>query len=163
MDFIAPELSQLHLDEFMREALREADLAGQEGEIPIGAVVMIDGEIIARGHARHQSLRSQIRHAELNAILEGGERLWKDYRRAILVTTVEPCPMCLGAAVMADIPHIIFGLHDKNVCSGLTVETNPYVRRHIKSYFGGILENEAMAILSRYAPKSLREIQTASV
>ncbi len=163
MDFIAPELSELHLNEFMQEALREADLAAQEGEIPIGAIVVIDGEIISRDHARHQFFRSQIRHAELNAILEGGERLWKDYRRAILFTTVEPCPLCLGAAVMADIPHIVFGLHDKNVCSALTVETNPYVRRHIRSYYGGVLESEAMAILSRYDPRSLREIQTASV
>ena len=45
-------------------------------------------------------------------MLAGGEQLWKDYRKAILFTTVEPCPMCLGATVMADIPHIIFSLHD---------------------------------------------------
>ena len=162
MDFIAPDISQIDLSVFMHEALIEADLAGQAGEVPIGAVLIIDGQIIARGRARHNSLKNQLRHAELNALLEGGECLWNDYKRAILVTTVEPCPLCLGAAVMADIPHIVFGLHDKNVCSSFTVETNPYVRRHIKSYYGGVLENESVLLLEKYDPKSLQCILTAS-
>lgn len=162
MDFINPDISHINLAEFMQEALKEADLAGQSGELPIGAVIVIDGEIIARGQARQNFFQSQIRHAELNAILEGGERLCKDYKRALLFTTVEPCPLCLGAVVMADIPHIIFGVHDKNVCSSLTVETNPYVRRHIKSYYGGVLESESIDILNKYDPKALHDIQTAS-
>jgi tRNA(adenine34) deaminase len=162
MDFIAPAISQIDLSVFMLEALKEADLAGQAGELPIGAVLVIDGEIIARGRARHNSLKNQLRHAELNALLEGGERLWNDYKRAVLVTSVEPCPLCLGAAVMADIPHIVFGLHDKNVCSSLTVETNPYIRRHIKSYYGGVLENESVLLFEKYDPKSLQYILTAS-
>jgi len=160
MDFIAPEISHFNLAEFMREALREAEQAGQAGELPIGAVVVIDGEIIARGRARHKSLKSQIRHAELNAILDGGERLWSEYKRAILFTTAEPCPLCLGAAVMADIPHIIFALHDKVVYSAQTVETNPYVHRHIKSYQGGVLAEESAAIFARYDPNALEYMQT---
>lgn len=163
MEFLNPDISHINLFEFMQEALKEAILAGQSGELPIGAIIVIDHEIIARGHARHKSLRSQIRHAELNAILEGGERLFKDYNRAILFTTVEPCPLCLGAVVMADIPHVIFGVHDKNVCSSLSVETNPYILRHIKSYYGGVLESESTAILNKYNPKSLQSIQTASI
>jgi tRNA(adenine34) deaminase len=162
MNFIAPDISQFDLSVFMHEALKEADLAGQAGELPIGAVLVIDSQIIARGRARHNSLKNQLRHAELNALLEGGERLWNDYRRAILITSVEPCPLCLGAAVMADIPHIVFGLHDKNVCSSLTVETNPYVRRHIKSYYGGVLEDESVLLFKKYDPKSLQCILTAS-
>jgi len=162
MDFIHPDLSHMNLVEFMQVALREADLAGQSGELPIGAVLVIDGQIIARGRARHKSLQNQIRHAELNAILEGGERLWNEYKHAILFTTVEPCPLCLGAVVMADIPHIIFGVHDVNVCSTLSVETNPYVRRHIKSYYGGVMESEAIAMFNKYDPKALQCIQTAS-
>ena len=160
MDFIAPEISHVNLAEFMREALREAEQAGQAGELPIGAVVVIDGEIIARGRARHKSLKSQIRHAELNAILDGGERLWSEYKRAILFTTVEPCPLCLGAVVMADIPHVIFALHDKVVYSTHTLEANPYVRRHIKSYHGGVLAEESAAIFARYDPNALKYIQT---
>ena len=162
MDLIAPEISHLNLAEFMQEALREADQAGQSGELPIGAVIVIDGEIIARGRARHKVLKSQIRHAELNAILDGGERLWSDYKRAILFTTAEPCPLCLGAVVMADIPHVIFALHDKVVYSAQTVETNPYVRRHIKSYHGGVLAEESAAIFAKYDPNALKYIQTGA-
>ena len=160
MNIIAAEIAHLNLAEFMKEALLEAERAGQAGELPIGAVVVIDGEIIARGHARHKMLKSQIRHAELNAILDGGEKLWTEYKRAILFTTVEPCPLCLGAAVMADIPHIIFALQDKVVHSAQTLEHNPYVHRHIKSYYGGVLAEESAAIFARYDPNTLRYIQT---
>ncbi len=159
--FLAPELTNVDLEKFMREALCEAEAAGQAGEIAIGAVLVIDGEVISRGHACHQKTRSQISHAELNALLHGGEKLWTDYQRAILFTTVEPCPMCLGAAVMADVPHIIFAKHDKNVHSQLSVKTNPYIRRHIKSYFGGILEEESTQLLIRYSPRELKFIEAA--
>ncbi len=157
---LSPDLSGLDLKNFMREALAEAEAAGQAGEIPIGAVVALDGEVIARGRARHNEYRSQIRHAELNAILDGGEKLWTDYKRAILFTTVEPCPMCLGAVVMADIPHIIFAKHDQVVLSKLSMETNPYIRRHIKSYFGGVLEEESTHILAAYRPRELKYIES---
>jgi tRNA(Arg) A34 adenosine deaminase TadA len=67
--------------------------------------------------------------------------------------------MCLGATVMADIPHIIFAIHDQVVHSQLSVETNPYINRHIKSYYGGILEEEAKRIFGRYKPKDLQYIE----
>src|SRR5689334_20327224 len=129
----SPALANVDLEKFMREALIEAEAAGRAGELPIGSVVVIDGEIISRGQANHQRTKNQLSHAELNALLSGGEKLWSDYRRAILFTTVEPCPMCLGAVVMADIPHIIFAKYDRVVHSQLSVETNPYIRRHIKT------------------------------
>jgi tRNA(adenine34) deaminase len=160
-NFLAPELAAIDLETFMREALCEAEAAGQAGELAIGAVLVIDGEIISRGHASHRRDKSQISHAELNTLLAGGEGLWTDYRRAILFTTAEPCPMCLGAAVMADIPHIIFAKHDQVVHSQLSVETNPYIRRHIKSYFGGVLEEEATKILAHYNPRDLKYMETA--
>lgn len=157
---LSSELAEVDLEKFMREALLEAEAAGRAGELPIGAVLVIDGEIVSRGRARHGQLKSQIRHAELNALLDGGERLWIDYSRAILFTTVEPCPMCLGAVVMADVPHVIFAKHDRVVHSRVSVETNPYIRRHIKTYFGGVLEEEATRILARYRPQALQYIST---
>jgi len=159
-DFLSPDVAGLDLEQFMREALCEAEEAGQAGELPIGAIIVIDGKIVSRGRARHQKHRSQIRHAELNAILNDGEDLWTDFRRAILFTTVEPSPMCLGATVMADIPHIIFALPDQVVQSRLSVETNPYIKRHIKSYFGSVLEEESKRIFGRYRPKDLKYIET---
>jgi tRNA(adenine34) deaminase len=160
MHYLADELQGMDLEQYMRLALEEAQAAGKAGEYPIGAVVVIDGEVIARGRARHNEAHSQLSHAELNAMLVGGERLWADYKRAMLVTTAEPCPMCLGAAVMADIPHIIFGLHDEIVKSELTLEHNPYVRRHIKSYYGGVLEEEVAQMMAKYAPRELKYMQT---
>ena len=157
---ISPELASLDLGHFMREALLEAAAAGRAGELPIGAVLVIDGEVVSRGRACHQQMKSQIRHAELNALLSGGERLWTDHKRAVLFTTGEPCPMCLGAIVMADVPHIIFAKHDMVVRSRLSVQTNPYIRRHIKSYFGGVLEEESTQILARYKPEDLKYMET---
>ncbi len=153
--FLSPEIASLDLEAYMREALLEAARAGEAGELPIGAVVVIDSEVVSRGRARHNEARNQLRHAELNALLAGGERLWRDHRRAILLTTVEPCPLCLGAAVMADVPHIVFGLRDNVVRSDLTLRANPYVRRHIETYHGGVLEEEAARLIERYAPRDL--------
>ncbi len=147
---LPPDLAALDLEALMRVALREAELAGEAGELPIGAVLVVDGAIVARGRARHQELRSQLAHAELQALLGGGEALWRDYARGVLVSTMEPCPMCLGAAVMADIPHIVFAAHDAVVHSADTVATNPYVRRHIASDVGGVLEAEAQALVARF-------------
>jgi tRNA(adenine34) deaminase len=160
--FISADIEYLNLERFMREALMEAEAAGQAGELPIGAVLVLDGEIIARGRARHQESKSQLGHAELSALLHGGEKLWTDHKRAILFTSVEPCPMCLGAAVMADVPHIIYALNDRVVHSQLSIETNPYIRRHIKSYFGGVLEQRSVEIIGKYDPKVLQYMQTGS-
>jgi hypothetical protein len=68
--------------------------------------------------------------------------------------------MCLGAVVMADIPHIIFAKHDHVIYSRLSVETNPYIRRHIKTYFGGVLEKESTQIFAQYKPEELKYIET---
>jgi len=157
---LAPELANIDLEKFMRGALLEAEAAEQAGELPMGAIIVLDGEVISRGRASHQRVRSQLSHAELNALLNGGDKLWTDYKRAILFTTVEPCPMCLGAVVMADIPHIIFAKHDQVVHSKLSIETNPYIHRHIKTYFGGVLENESTKILAQYKPQDLKYIET---
>jgi tRNA(adenine34) deaminase len=157
---LMPELQDIDLEFFMREALAESEAAGAAGELPIGSVIVLDGKIISRGRARHQEHKSQIRHAELNALLAAGENLWVDYKRAILFTSVEPCPMCLGAVVMADIPHIIFAIHDNNVQSKFSVENNSYIQRHIKSYHGGVLEAEAKRIFAKYRQKDLEYIES---
>jgi tRNA(adenine34) deaminase len=159
---LSPELGNVDFEKFMQEALHEAEAAGQAGELPICAVLVIDGEIISRGRACHRQAKNQLGHAELNALLQGGKRLWIDYKKAILFTTIEPCPMCLGAVVMADVPHIIFAKHDQVVHSKLSVETNPYIRRHIKSYLGGILEDKSTEILAQYRPQDLKYIESGS-
>jgi tRNA(Arg) A34 adenosine deaminase TadA len=155
---LAPELRTIDLAHFMREAIHEAHAAGQAGELPIGAVLVIRGQIAARGRNANRAARSQLRHAETTALLDGGPMLWEHCRDAILFTTMEPCPMCLGAAVMADVPHIVFAVHDPHVCSADTLANNAYVRRHIRSYHGGVLADEVRALIDRYDPTLLRQI-----
>jgi tRNA(adenine34) deaminase len=159
-DDLLPEIAVLDLGLFMHEAMREAEQAGLAGELPIGAVLVIDGEIVARGRARHRASRSQLMHAEMHALLNGGTPLWERYESAVLFTTMEPCPMCLGAVVMADVPHIVFGSHDAVVDSRLMVETVPYVRRHIRTYHGGVLEDQIRELIARFDPGCLRYVTT---
>lgn len=143
------------LERFMREALVLAEEAGEAGELPIGALLVIDDQVVSRGWARHQSRHSQLAHAELEALQGGGERLWDAYERALLISTLQPCPMCLGAAVMADVPHVVFAAHDALVGTEQTVETNAYVQRHITTWFGGVLETESLALIDRFNPRML--------
>jgi tRNA(adenine34) deaminase len=152
-------LAGLDLEAYMRAALAEAEAAGLVGERPIGAVLVIDGTIVSRGHARANAMRSQLAHAETQALLQGGDALWERYHDALLFTTVEPCPMCLGATVMADVPHIVFALHDGNAGSRRIVESIPYVRRHIRTYLGGLLEVESRALFERFDRDTLAYIE----
>jgi tRNA(adenine34) deaminase len=145
-------VAALDLGALMREALAEAEAAGASGDLPIGAVLVIGGEIVSRGRSRQPSARSQLAHAELEALLQGGEPLWERYEEGVLVSTVEPCPMCLGALVMADVPHLVFAAQDPLAGAGLVVERVPYVRRHIETYLGGVLERESQALIERYPP-----------
>lgn len=144
---------------FMREALCEAEQAMNEGERPIGAVLVHDGKIVGRGHAQHNARHSEIAHAEMNALLDA-EKFIHDHVHGgiILYTTVEPCVMCLGATVMSDLDHVVFALADKNINPAQMLE-NPYVRRHIKNYVGGVLEAESVALWERARPNELKWIR----
>jgi tRNA(adenine34) deaminase len=143
----------VYVEAMMREALAEARAAGEAGEYPIGAVVAIDGEVVSRGRSRQRELRSQLAHAELDALQNGGEPLWTRHDEAILFTTVEPCPLCLGAAVMADVPHIVYAHPDPAIQSALIMERVPYVASHIETYLGGVLRDESRALFERYEPR----------
>jgi len=156
---LSPVVAALDLKVMMREALAEAEAAGRVGELPIGSVLVIDGQIVSRGRARHRQRRSQLCHAEMEALQAGGERLWTRYQWAVLFSTVEPCPMCLGAAVMADVSHIVFAAHDAVAGMGVAVESIPYLRRHIETYLGGVLEAESHEVVGRYDAGSLAYIR----
>ncbi len=95
------------IDEFMREAIAEAKQGQQQGGIPIGSVLAIDGEIVGRGHNRRQQQQSAILHAEMHAIENAGRLPAAAYRRATLYSTLSPCPMCSGTALLYKIPRIV--------------------------------------------------------
>jgi tRNA(adenine34) deaminase len=142
-------------EKFMRAALELAEQAGMAGEMPIGAVVVYSGKIIGRGQASHAARYSEIAHAELNALLDA-EKIISDHihDNVILYTTLEPCVMCLGAVVMSDVDHIVFGAYDTNIHPESMLEI-PYVRRHIKTYLGGILADESLGLFKRFREKDL--------
>jgi tRNA(Arg) A34 adenosine deaminase TadA len=149
-------LPPFDLEALMREALSEAELAGRAGELPIGAVVALDGQIVGRGRARQNERRTQLAHAELAALLDAGEAILTRHDEAVVVTTVEPCPLCLGACVMADVPHIVYGLRDPSTAIPEAVTDLPYIRRHIATYQGGLLAAESRALFVRYRSDALR-------
>ena len=96
-------------DYFMRQAIAEAERSLAEGGIPIGAVLVKDGEIISKGHNRLIQEGSVLLHAEMDAIENAGRLNYEDYRRCTLYTTLSPCPMCSGAVVLYNIPKVVIG------------------------------------------------------
>ncbi len=97
------------MDEFFAAALDEARKGLAEGGIPIGSVLMIDGRIVGRGHNRRIQQGSVIRHAEMDCLENAGRLPASDYQRATLYSTLSPCDMCSGAALLYGIPRIVIG------------------------------------------------------
>jgi len=97
------------MDEFMRAAIEEAKQGLAEGGIPIGAVLVIDGKIVGRGHNRRVQRGSAILHAEMDCIENAGRLKAADYQRAVLYSTLSPCDMCSGTALLYKIPKIVIG------------------------------------------------------
>jgi cytosine/creatinine deaminase len=96
-------------DPFLQSAIEEAKAGLAEGGIPIGSVLVIDGQIVGRGHNRRVQRGSAILHAEMDAIENAGRLKAADYRRAVLYSTLSPCDMCSGTALLYRIPRIIVG------------------------------------------------------
>ncbi len=96
-------------DSFMRAAIDEAKKGLAEGGIPIGSVIVIDGQIVGRGHNRRVQRGSAILHAEMDALETAGRLRASDYRRATLYSTLSPCDMCSGAALLYRIPRLVVG------------------------------------------------------
>lgn len=94
---------------FLQAAVNEAQQGLAEGGIPIGSVLVIDGEIAGRGHNRRVQQGSAILHAEMDAVENAGRLTASDYRRAVLYSTLSPCDMCSGMALLYRIPRIVIG------------------------------------------------------
>lgn len=96
-------------DAFLRAAIEEARKGLAEGGIPIGSVVVIDGKVVGRGHNRRVQKGSAILHAEMDAIENAGRLKASDYRKSVLYSTLSPCDMCSGMALLYRIPKIVIG------------------------------------------------------
>ena len=141
------------MNNFMEEALRLAKQSFDEGEVPVGAVIVKDGEIVGRGRNRRENGKNALFHAEISAIDEacrnlGGWRLWQ----CEMYVTLEPCPMCAGAIVQARIPEVIFGARNKKAgCSGsvLNILNEPKLNHQVK-VVEGVLSDECGGLMTSF-------------
>ena len=141
----------------MKSALKCAQKAFQEGEVPIGAVVVLDGKVIARGHNRRTGRQIATAHAEIEAIEKACKKL-KSWRipECDLYVTLEPCPMCMGAALNARIRKVYFGAYEQKGRSMTAELAASNLLNHTLEVEGGVLEEECSAILSGFF-RSMRE------
>lgn len=145
-------------EKFMAVALEYAEKAALLKEVPVGAVIVKDNEIISVGYNRRETDKNALVHAEIDAINNackalGGWRLWQ----CDIYVTLEPCPMCAGAIINARIPNVYFGAYDKkNGCCGSVVNLFELPFNHKPNYEGGIMQEQCSKILSDFF-KSLRK------
>ena len=144
--------------DFMEQALRLAEEAAKEGEVPVGCVIVRKGEIVGRGRNRRETAKTALGHAEIEAIADacktlGGWRLWE----CTMYVTLEPCPMCAGAIINARIPTVYVGAKDEkcgacgSVCDLFAMDFN----HHPQVQFG-LMEAESQALLTDFF-RDLRE------
>lgn len=133
---------------FMRRALQEAEAAYDEGEVPIGAVIVCRGRIIARAHNMTETLHDVTAHAEMQAITMAANQLGGKYLpECTLYVTVEPCPMCAGALGWSQIPRVVYGASDLK--RGYKTFA-PLVLHPKTSVTTGVLEDECREIMQRF-------------
>lgn len=135
-------------DHFMKEALREAQKAFREDEVPIGCVVVLENRIIARGHNLTETLQDVTAHAEMQAITAAANFMGAKYLTGCtLYVTLEPCLMCAGALRWAQVSRIVFGAYDQKYGFGKYVEKITHPKTEIT---GGVLEQECSQILKDF-------------
>ena len=143
----------------MQEARDEADIAESLGEVPIGAVIVLDGQIIGRGHNLRETSQDPTTHAEVIAIRQAAKQLgsWR-LLDCTLYVTLEPCVMCMGAIILARIPQLVFGCRDPKAGAVGSIYNLAEDERfnHQVKVREGVLQQECSTQLSHFF-QSLRE------
>lgn len=152
------------MKKYMAEALKEAAKAAEMGEIPVGAVIVRDGEVIARGHNMTETMKDPTAHAEMLAIRQAAQKLggWRLLGCQMFVTT-EPCSMCAGAIVLARIEKLFIGTMDPKAGACGSVFNIPQENRlnHFVEIETGIMEEECSLLMKEFFRK-LRAKNTKS-
>jgi len=132
---------------FMKKALLEAEIALEKGEVPVGAVIVVENRIIAKGHNLTETLNDVTAHAEMQAITAAANFLGGKYlQNCTLYVTLEPCQMCAGALYWSQISNIVYGERDlERGCINLKTKLHP--KTIIK---GGVMEEETSNLLKRF-------------
>ncbi|MEC9059879.1 MAG: tRNA adenosine(34) deaminase TadA [Actinomycetota bacterium] len=148
-----PTLSAMTLEEAMNVAIEEAEKAVQHEDVPVGALVIVDEKVIASRHNERQLTGDPTAHAEILALRDAAAELGTWYlNQATLVTTLEPCPMCAGAALNARVAHVVFGAHDPKAGATETLYNllaDPRLN-HQAQITSGVLADECGEILSNF-------------
>ena len=140
-------------EKYMKAALKLAHRAAEEGEVPVGAVVVCDGKIVGRGRNRRETKKNALHHAEIEAIEKACKKLggWR-LPECDLYVTLEPCPMCSGAVIAARIDNLYFGAYDKK--SGCAGSRANLFEKGLFNYdvnvIGGNMEKECADLLSSF-------------
>jgi tRNA(adenine34) deaminase len=138
---------------YMQLALRQAHAALDEGEVPVGCVIVYDGQVIGRAHNQRETLQDPTAHAEILAITQAAAHLgsWR-LEETRMYVTLEPCPMCAGAIILARIPELYFGAFDPKagVCGTLmNLLDDPRFNHRVK-LTPGLMAEECGAVLSEF-------------
>ncbi|MDF4196159.1 MULTISPECIES: tRNA adenosine(34) deaminase TadA [Bacillus amyloliquefaciens group] len=145
---------------YMREAIKEAKKAEAKGEVPIGAVLVLHDEIVARAHNLRETEQRSLAHAEMLAIDEACRKLgtWR-LEEAVLYVTLEPCPMCAGTVVLSRVDKVVFGAFDpKGGCTGTLMNLLQEERfNHQAEVVSGVLGEECGEMLSAFFRKLRRQ------
>ncbi len=148
----------------MRSAIEEARAAAGKGEVPIGAVIVKNDQVVVRAHNLRESAQDPTAHAELLAIKEAAakEGSWR-LTDATMYVTLEPCIMCVGAILLARIPRLVFGARDEKAGAAGSLYDIPKDKRlsHRMTVVGGIMERECAELLTTFF-KELRKASTPS-
>ena len=138
---------------YMSYALREAERAMEIGEVPIGCVIVCDGQIVGKAHNQRETLQDPTAHAEVLAITQAAAHLgsWR-LEDTKLFVTLEPCPMCAGAIILARIPEVYFGAYDPKAgaCGTLMNLLDDDRFNHKPALYPGVLADECGAMLSDF-------------
>lgn len=138
-------------ERFMRAALEEARLAASEGEVPVGAVLVKNDEIVARAHNKVEQTHDATAHAELLCLRQGMELLGARLIGCTLFVTLEPCAMCAGACVNAKLGRLVYGAFDDAAgCCGTRMDLTDRCFLHSVETWGGVLEEECKELLSSF-------------
>ncbi|MCL4216929.1 MAG: tRNA adenosine(34) deaminase TadA [Candidatus Hydrogenedentes bacterium] len=138
---------------YMRYALREAERALETGEVPVGCVIVHDGELIGKAHNQRETLQDPTAHAEVLAITQAAAHLgsWR-LENTRMYVTLEPCAMCAGAIILARIPEVYFGAYDPKagVCGSLMNLLEDRRFNHRPAVFPGVLGEECGTLLTDF-------------
>lgn len=136
----------------MNIAISEAKKALENGEIPVGAVIVKDNIVIAKAHKTREENQNALEHAEVNAIKKACEYLnnWR-LENCDMYVTMEPCPMCCGAILQSRIKNVNFGAYSRdNGCMGTVVNLPKLLKNNSLTVYGGIMEDECTALLTDF-------------